>query len=90
MNEGNMRGKKGNDDGLDNGIKRSKSVSGTTEMSKSWSAKDMKLPKINFNRKAARSVSRVNKGNILYKTLQLFMQVFFLLLLLLLLLMLNL
>ena len=68
MNEGNMRGKKGNDDGLDNGIKRSKSVSGTSEMSKSWSAKDMKLPKINFNRKAARSVSRVNKGNLLRDT----------------------
>lgn len=30
-------------------------------MSKSWNSKDMKLPKIKFNRKAARSVSRVNK-----------------------------
>ena len=83
MNEGNMRGKKGNDDGLDNGIKRSKSVSGTSEMSKSWSAKDMKLPKINFNRKAARSVSRVNKGNLLRDTATIYASFLLLLLLLL-------
>ena len=62
MNDGTMR-KKNNEDGMDNGanLRRSKSVTGSTDMSKSLSSKDMKLPKINFNRKAARSVSRVNK-----------------------------
>ena len=67
MNEGNMRGKKLNDDGMDAwaaGLRRSKSLvsGGSGDMSKSLNSKDMKLPKINFNRKAARSVSRVNKG----------------------------
>lgn len=59
-------GKKGNlDEGSMSTTKKERSavITATRQMSKSMSAADLKLPAIKFNRKAAKSIPRVNKSD---------------------------